>query len=55
MSLSSFVTVFLFETITTLPYRILGYYPFRKQLRFPIWGIALIIGISQLLQSSLYA
>jgi len=55
MKLSAFVTVFLFETATTLPFRVLGYYPFRKQLRFPIWGIALIIGISQLLQSSLYA
>lgn len=55
MKLSAFVTIFLFETVTTLPYRVLGYYPFRKQLRFPAWSIALLVGISQLLQSSIYA
>ncbi|MCD8337611.1 MAG: GHKL domain-containing protein [Lachnospiraceae bacterium] len=55
MNLSAFVTVFLYETASTLPYRILGYYPFRKQLRFSIWGVAILIGVTQLLQSSIYA
>lgn len=55
MKLSAFITVFLFATVSTLPYRILGYYPFRKQLRFSTWKLAILIGVSQLLQSSIYA
>ncbi|MCD8074297.1 MAG: GHKL domain-containing protein [Lachnospiraceae bacterium] len=55
MKLSAFLTAFLFETVTTLPYRILGYYPFRKQLRFSALSVGILIGISQLLQSAIYA
>lgn len=50
---TSFITAFLATVINMLPYRIISYYPFRNQLRFPAWVVALIIGGSQILQSTL--
>lgn len=50
-----FWTAFLCETASILPYRILSYYPFRRQLRFPWQAIALVVGGTQILQSLLYA
>lgn len=38
----------------TLPYRILAYYPFRNQLRFPIWIVGLLIASSQIVEMLLY-
>ncbi|MCD8120584.1 MAG: GHKL domain-containing protein [Lachnospiraceae bacterium] len=55
MSFSAYATAFCFSTASTLPYRVIAYYPYRKQLRFPVWVIVLLVGISQLVQSSLYA
>ncbi|MCD8326790.1 MAG: GHKL domain-containing protein [Lachnospiraceae bacterium] len=51
----SFLMYALTETTFTLPYRILGYIPFRKELRLPVWVIALLIGTTQLAQFVLYA
>ncbi|MCD7761821.1 MAG: GHKL domain-containing protein [Lachnospiraceae bacterium] len=50
-----FLICFLYETVSTLPYRLMGYYPFRKRLLYPMWTIALLIGCTQLLHSALYA
>ncbi|MCC8137160.1 MAG: GHKL domain-containing protein [Clostridiales bacterium] len=50
-----FLICFVYETISTLPYRLMGYYPFRKRLLYPMWTIALLIGSTQLLHSALYA
>ncbi|MCD8012779.1 MAG: GHKL domain-containing protein [Lachnospiraceae bacterium] len=52
---TAFIVSFLYETFTTLPYRLLGYYPFRRRLRYPFWTILLLICSTQLLHSSLYA
>ncbi|MCD7745154.1 MAG: GHKL domain-containing protein [Lachnospiraceae bacterium] len=52
---TAFLISFLYETFTTLPYRLLAYYPFRRQLRCPLWTILLVICSTQLLHSSLYA
>lgn len=55
MNYSAYATAFCFSIVSTLPYRVIAYYPYRKQLRYPIWGIAMLIGASQLIQSCLYA
>ncbi|MDO4325310.1 MAG: GHKL domain-containing protein [bacterium] len=55
MDMNFFFTAFLCETVNMLPYRILSYYPFQKQLRFPRQAVALVVCGSQLLQSFLYA
>ncbi|MCD7883341.1 MAG: GHKL domain-containing protein [Lachnospiraceae bacterium] len=53
--LAGFLTAFLYEIISTLPYRIIAYYPFRKQLRFSRGMTVFIIGFTQLLESTVYA
>ncbi|MCD7957173.1 MAG: GHKL domain-containing protein [Lachnospiraceae bacterium] len=53
--LAAFLTAFLYEIISTLPYRVIAYYPFRKQLRFSVGIIAFVIGFTQLLESAVYA
>ncbi|MCC8047026.1 MAG: hypothetical protein LIP12_16335 [Clostridiales bacterium] len=53
--LAAFLTAFLYEIISTLPYRIIAYYPFRKQLRFSTGMTVFIIGFTQLLESTVYA
>ncbi len=53
--MGEFLVAFCYATAGTLPYRILAYYPFRKQLRFPVWLIVLIVGVTQFVQSFLYA
>ncbi|MCC8076286.1 MAG: GHKL domain-containing protein [Clostridiales bacterium] len=50
-----FWIAFLYATAGTLPYRLLAYYPFRKQLRFSTRTVVLVVGTAQLLQSFLYA
>ncbi len=55
MNHAAYATAFCFSIVSSLPYRVIAYYPYRKQLRYPIWGIAILIGTSQLIQSCLYA
>ncbi len=55
MNTYSFFSSFIFETVSTMPYRLLAYCPFRRQLRFPGWVIALAVGITQVLHCSVYA
>ncbi|MCD7957011.1 MAG: GHKL domain-containing protein [Lachnospiraceae bacterium] len=55
MKTSVFLTAFCFEAAATLPYRILSYYPYRKQLRFPAWAVFLVVGVTQILQCLFYA
>lgn len=55
MDFRLFFLAFFYETAGTLPYRALAYYPFRKQLRFPWQTVALAIGLSQFVQSFLFA
>ncbi len=50
-----FLICFLYETVSTLPYRLMGYYPFRKRLLYPMWTVILLIASTQLLHSALYA
>lgn len=50
-----FLVSFLYATVGTLPYRVLAYYPFRKQLRFSTRTVVLVVGIAQLTQSFIYA
>lgn len=49
-----FWTAFFCGTLNFLPYRVLAYYPFRQQLRFPVWGVVTLIGGTQLMQSAVY-
>ncbi|MCD8188770.1 MAG: GHKL domain-containing protein [Clostridiales bacterium] len=53
--MNSFWVAFCYATVGTLPYRLIAYYPFRKQLRFPAWVVVLVVGVAQLAQSFLYA
>ncbi len=53
--MNRFLVAFCYATVGTLPYRLLAYYPFRKQLRFPGWVVVLVVGVAQLTQSFLYA
>lgn len=39
---------------TTLPYRVLSYYPVRDRLRVPAWVVVVLIGTSELLGALLY-
>lgn len=55
MNSAYFYIVFLCETATMLPFWVLSYYPFRRQLRFPWQTVVLIVGGSQIIQSFLYA
>lgn len=52
--MSEFWTGFVCSAVDTLPYRLLSYYPFRRQLRFPGWVAALLIAVSQLAYSAGY-
>ncbi len=49
-----FMIVFIFVTIKGAFFHILAYFPFYRQLRFPIWTVMPIISITQLLYSSVY-
>lgn len=44
----------VYLTAATLPYRILSYYPVRDRLRVPVWLAATLIGVSELLEASLF-
>lgn len=49
-----FWSAFGYETLNVLAYRAFAYYPFRRQLRFPVWVVALLIGGTQAVQSAIY-
>jgi len=53
--LAEFLTAFLYEIISTMPYRIIAYYPFRNHLRYSIGITAFVVGFTQVLESALYA
>lgn len=53
--MTAFVSAFLCITINLLPYRLLAYYPLRRQLKFRWQTVAAIILTSQFIQSLLYA
>ncbi len=54
MSWGIFWAAFWYEMINMLAYRIFAYYPFRRQLRLPVWAVAALIGGTQAVQSAIY-
>ncbi len=51
MNTTAFWIAFICEIVRMLPYRLMAYLPFRKQLRLPTWAVALLIGITQIIEA----
>lgn len=52
--MSTFWIGFACSLADTVPYRLLAYYPFRRQLRFPPWVVVLLVALSQAAHSAAY-
>ncbi len=52
--MSIFIIVFFFVTIKGAFFQLLAYFPFSRQLRFPVWTVTATVGISQLVYSAVY-
>ncbi len=55
MNETLFISAFAAELLNMLPYRILSYYPLRRQLRFSLKTVALIMGLTQFIQCAIFA